>query len=270
MAYNLENSLKRVINAITYRDKIVVFSNNDSESILSLSSLLLTLRYLNADVEYLTPNEFTLDGKLTKDYIDNYIKAFGAKLVILIGCDLQSHKENEILRENGIDFIVVKKDAKYYQENYILNEAKMDGYRKERTTEAILVFDIIEGISSYYRTSVFYKYADLIMLAIISSDLAIKDMNRSLIRLGIDKLHNTNNYGIKALFEMNNINEINLSTVQLVIEGVKPSLNALGRMDDSKILVELFTTDNQQRARQIAKYLIKESEQKRTHEKRAY
>ncbi len=270
MAYNLENSLKRVINAITYRDKIVVFSNNDSESILSLSSLLLTLRYLNADVEYLTPNEFTLDGKLTKDYIDNYIKAFGAKLVILIGCDLQSHKEDKILRENGIDVIVVKKDAKYYQGNFIVNEANILGYKKEWITDAILVFDIIEAISSYYRTGVFYKYTDLLMLAIISSDLAIKDINTSLIQLGIDKLHNTNNYGIKALFEMNNINEINLSTLQLVVEGVKPSLNALGRMDDSKILVELFTTDNQQRARQIAKYLIKESEQKRIHEKRAY
>lgn len=262
MAYNLENCLNRIINAITYRDKIVVFSNNDSESILSMSSLLLTLKYLNADVEYLTPNEFSLEGKLTSKYIDNYIKLFGAKLVILIGCDFESESVGENLKLNGIDSIVLKKDAEHYHDNYILDEACSVMCDLENMTDSVLVFELIEGISSYYRTSVFYKYTDLIMLAIISSELSLKDKNRSLVRLGIDRLRNTNNYGIKALLETNNINEINLNNLGSMMENIKPTLNVLGRMDDSKILVELFTTDNIQRARQIAKYIVKGKKQK--------
>lgn len=262
MAYNLEKCLNRVINAITYRDKIVVFSNNDLESVLGMTSLLLTLRYLNADVEYLTPNELTSDRKLTRTYIDNYIKAFGAKLVILVGCDFMCKKDSAIMKQNGIDTVVLKKDAEHYQENYIVNETNNTLSNIENVTDSILVFELIEAISSYYRTNVFYKYTDLIMLAIINSDIPLKDINRVLVKLGVDRLHNSNNYGIRALIEINRIEEITLTSLKEMMESVKPSLNVLGRMDDSKILVELFTTDSIQRARQIAKYIVKDNRQK--------
>nr|WP_242846079.1 hypothetical protein [Clostridium novyi] len=70
----------------------------------------------------------------------------------------------------------------------------------------------------------------------------------------------SNNHGIKALTEINNIEYIDFLTLKKMCKMVMPKVNAVGRMDDARIVVELFTTADSERARRIAKYINKKNE----------
>ena len=96
------------------------------------------------------------------------------------------------------------------------------------------------------------------MLGAISSDTPIINENQTIVERGIQHLCNTKNHGIKALIKENNVYDINEAAAYKLAFTVIPRINAIGRMDDARIAVELFTTEDQDRASQIAKYLIKE------------
>ena len=107
----------------------------------------------------------------------------------------------------------------------------------------------------YYEMKCINKYLDLVMLGTISSDVPILDENKTVVEEGVAHLFYTNNYGMKALIKINNAAEINEATAYKLAFTVIPTINAVGRMDNARIAVELFTTSDSYRAEQIAKYL---------------
>ena len=54
---------------------------------------------------------------------------------------------------------------------------------------------------------------------------------------------------------MYNIHMIDINSVETIANCLKPKVNAMGNMDDAKIIVELFTTSDVYKAKQIVKYI---------------
>ena len=121
-----------------------------------------------------------------------------------------------------------------------------------------MTFKLAQAISSYYKMKSINKYIDLVMIGTISSKATLEGENKIIVEEGMRQLNYTNNYGICALKKTHNINVINEDTVSKLALTVMPTLNAVGRMDNAKIVVELFITSDSSRALQISKYLDKE------------
>lgn len=257
----MDEAISRLSKAINNREKIVIYGYYDVDGITSVSLLLLLLRYLNADVEYFIPENADVDREISYAVIKNHIKFLGANLIITVGCGINSSKAVELSKNIGIDIIISDyREIKDKVPDTIIVNPKQSGckYPFKDLCGAGVTYKLAQAIAVYYRIKYVSKYLDLCMLGTISSEVQIIDENKTLVEQGIVRLCTTKNYGIKALIQENNVLDVNDAAAYKLAFTVIPRINAIGRMDNARIAVELFTTSDEYRARQIAKYLIKE------------
>ncbi len=257
----MKNALRRIIQAINEREKIVVYGYYDFDSITAISLLILVLRYLNADVEYFQPNEARANRNLNDNDIQNYIKYLGADLIITVGSTINSEKEIALCKELDIDIIVTDyhKTTNDMEDIIVVNpNQKGCNYPFKNLSAVGVAYKLAQTISSYYKMSCINKYIDLVMLGTISKGSPVVGENSYIIEEGLKQLSYTNNYGIRALLDDNNVNNIEEFINSNLTIDIFPKSNSMGRIDNAKIAIELFTTNDSYRAKQISKYLYNE------------
>ncbi|PJI09760.1 MULTISPECIES: DHH family phosphoesterase [Clostridium] len=254
----MDKALLRIAKAINNREKIVLYGYYDVDSIVGMSVMLLVLRYLNADVEYFIPDDFCGSFEVNPHDVNEKIKYFGANLLITIGCGINS-KENAILcKKLNIDAIVIDYHESNNENDYaiVVNpNCKQSKYPFNELSISGMVFKVCEAISMYYQMKCVNKYLDLATIGIIHKCNKLYGENKIMSSEGISRIKMTNNHGIKALMKLKSIEAVNVDTVRILSEAVNPRVNAVGKMDNARIIVELFTTGDSYKAEQIAKYL---------------
>lgn len=257
----MDYALKRIVKAINNREKIVLYGYYDVDSIISMSIIMLVLKYLNADVEYFIPDNFGEDYEISTQCINNSIKYLGADLLLAVGCGTNSEDGICLCKKLGIDVVVVDYHKQHKRiDDVLLVNPNQEGckYPFKDLVGCGIVFKLCQAISIYYEMKCINKYLDLVAVGVISKTQDPFNENKILIEEGLKKLKITNNYGINALIKLKGIKEINYESIKVISASVEPTLNAVGRMDNAKIAVELFTTSDSYRALQIAKYLNNE------------
>ncbi len=95
------------------------------------------------------------------------------------------------------------------------------------------------------------QFLDLVALGIVADVAEQLHDARYLLQVGLDKLRRTERIGLKAL--MHNAHLVPDSVgVESIGFQIGPRMNALGRLDDATVAVELLTTDDAIRAGQLA------------------
>ncbi|WP_051931584.1 DHH family phosphoesterase [Clostridium sp. KNHs214] len=252
-------ALSRISSAVNNREKIIIYGHYDLDCVTGVSLLILILRYLNADVEYYIPSEIDDDYEIDRSIVDSHIKLLGATLMITVGCGINSYDEVEYCKKMGIDVIITdfKKASGIIPNTYVLNYTQYEEYN---STAVGVAFKLAKEIANYYKINCVHKYMDLVMLGTVSRDVAIAGENKDFIIEGIKRLKVTNNYGLKALMKVHKIFKIDINTIYKLVTTAIPTVNPVGKMDNARIVVELFTTSNSYRAEQIAKYLKRQVE----------
>lgn len=257
----MEAALFRIVKAINNREKIVLYGFYDVDGITAISILMLVLKFLNADVEYFIPSKRSENRDLNESDIINHIKYLGPGLIITLGCGINSFSEIELCKYIGIDVMIIDfhQPNKKPPDTIVVNpKQKGCNYPFKGLSTSGMAFKVAQAISSYYKMKSINKYLDLVMLGTISSKTKLESENKIIAQEGIKQLNCTNNYGICALLKTHNIVVINKESVSKLALTVMPTINAVGRMDNAKIVVELFITSDCNRALQISKYLDKE------------
>jgi single-stranded-DNA-specific exonuclease len=95
---------------------------------------------------------------------------------------------------------------------------------------------------------------DLVALGIVADVATQTGDTRYLLQRGMRRLRQTQRVGLQALMQMARINPQHLTTDHIGF-GLAPRLNALGRLGDANLAVELLTTDDLSRARILAAQL---------------
>jgi single-stranded DNA-specific DHH superfamily exonuclease len=113
----------------------------------------------------------------------------------------------------------------------------------------------MQAIAIYYNMKSINKYLDLILIGIQWAKVSAKGENGVLIKEGNKFLINTNNNGLRSIIEFNSIKEFNDDGINKIIELLIPPIGAVGVMDNARIVLELLTTNDKDRANQIVKYL---------------
>ncbi|HEY8888763.1 MAG TPA: DHH family phosphoesterase [Clostridium sp.] len=257
----MEDALYRIVKAVNDREKIILYGFYNVDSITAISLLMLVLKFVNADVEYFIPGETCESYDLNEKDITGHIKYLVPGLIITLGCGINSFNEIELCKSMGIDVIITDfhEPIKQVPDTIVVNpKQKGCNYPFKGLCASGMTFKLAQAISSYYKMKSINKYMDLVMIGTISSKVKLVGENKIFAEEGVKSLNCTNNYGICALLKTHNIEFIDEETVSKLVLAVMPTINAVGRMDNAKILVELFITSDKNRALQISKYLDKE------------
>lgn len=256
---HMNEAIEKLIYAINNRKKIVVYGTSSVDAICSVASLILILRYLNADVEYLIHEGGEIRNSVDCKDIREGIDFLGADLLITLGVDLNSQEEEKLLRDLNIDLIVVENKKTDKQRNYVYINPKQRGceYRHKNLSLSALTFKVMQAIAISYNMKNINKYLDLILIGGQCSKVSLRGENGVIYREGKKFLVSTNNHGLRAIINLDQIKELNDEDIVNIIELITPTVSTVGVVSNARIVLELLTTGDEYRAKQIAKYLNK-------------
>lgn len=256
---DMNKAIEHMVSAINNRKKIVVYGIPNVDGLCSISSLILVLKYLNADIEYVVHDDSSSKTKITSKDIINNVHFLGGELLIALGIDLNSKEEEELCKSLGIDLIVIEnKDVAYcYDYLYINPNQKGCQYRYKNLSISGLTFKLMQAIAIYYNIKSINKYLDLILIGEKWVKSPKKGENSVIIKEGMKFLVNTNNYGLRSIMDAYGMININDDSINKIIDIITPTINVVTMTDNARIIIELLITNRKERAEQITKYLNK-------------
>lgn len=254
---HMNKAIEKLVYAVNNRKKIVIYGVSSVDGICSIASLSLILMYLNADVEYLIYEEEDAKKSIDCNNIKNDIDFLGADLLITLGVDLKSESEVKLCNELDIDLIVLQNKKTVRERSYVYINPNQKGcqYRYKNLSLSALTFKLMQAIAIYYNLKSINKYLDLILIGAHWAKVPLKGENGVIIKEGKKFLINTNNYGLRAVMELNNIVELDDNSIVKIIELITPTGSTVGMVNNARIILELLITNDKDRAEQISKYL---------------
>ena len=209
--------------------------------------------------KYLIYDRQEADARINSVDIKNNVDFLGAELLITLGVGLKSKEEVELCKKLGIDLIILENEESDLVNDYIYINPNQKGcqYRYKNLSTSGLTFKLMQAIAIYYNMKSINKYLDLILIGIQWAKVPSKGENGVLIKEGNKFLMNTNNNGLRSIIEFNSLEEFNNDGINNIIEFIIPPIGAVGVMDNARIVLELLTTNDKDRADQIVKYLYR-------------
>lgn len=259
---DMNKAIERMVSAINNRKKIVVYGIPNVDGLCAISSLILVLKYLNADIEYVVHDDSSSKSKITSKDIINNVHFLGGELLIALGIDLKSKEEEALCKRLGIDLIVIENRDVNYEYEYIYINPNQKGcqYRYKNLSVSGLTFKLMQAIAIYYNVKSINKYLDLVLIGEKWSKAPKKGENSIIVKEGMKFLINTNNHGLRSIMDAYNMVNINDDSINKIIDVITPTINVVTMTDNARIIIELLITNRRERAEQITKYLNKSKE----------
>jgi single-stranded-DNA-specific exonuclease len=102
------------------------------------------------------------------------------------------------------------------------------------------------------QTRMLLSFSKVVAIATIADSVPLTGENRVFAKLGLDALRRAVNPGLKALLEVAQISSKRPPTSTEVAFRIAPRINAAGRMDIARDVIELFSVKDANRARELA------------------
>jgi len=261
----------RVGLAMSRGEKIAVFGDYDVDGITSTCLLTDFLRKHGADCVSYIP------GRLEEGYGLNPIAIHqlhgeGVKLIITVDCGITAVAEAELCRELGIDLVITD----HHECKDILPEAvavvdphRPDGGYPHKNLSGVGVAFKLAAALCGSQEEVLADYADMVCLGTVADVMPLQGENRVFVTRGLESLRNTRRPGIAALMAETGCtpDSVSSSTIGFMLA---PRINAAGRMGQIDLAVELFLTEDSQRASFVAKALCELNRQRQAVESEIY
>jgi len=261
----------RVGLAMTRGEKIAVFGDYDVDGITATCLLTSFLRSFGADVVSYIP------GRLEEGYGLNPIAirqlhAEGVQLIITVDCGITAVAEAELCRELGIDLVIT--DHHECKDTLPRAAAVVDPHRPDctyphRNLSGVGVAFKLACALSGDQEAVLEQYADMVCLGTVADVMPLQGENRVFVSRGLESLRNTRRCGIIALMEEAGCAPDSLSATSIGYI-LAPRINAAGRMGRIELAIELFLTDDLNRAREVARELCELNRQRQSVESEIY
>lgn len=265
-----EKAFERVKNAIQNNELICIYGDYDVDGVTSTTILYKALKNINANVMYYIPDR-EKEGYGINNFAIDYIKTQNINLIITCDIGITNVDEVNHVNKNNMDIIIIdhhepKSEIRNNEIIEILPKAytiinpkqKDCKYKFKMLSACGITYKFIKGF--YKFMNVEYNTDELLVFTSISTVCDIVDLideNRLITKLGLKTLNNNKkiNIGLWELISQNNIAEKELDEMDYGFN-IGPCINASGRLFKASRAVKLFTTNNEEEAKELAKEII--------------
>lgn len=251
---DLELACTRISAAIDAGRRIAVFGDYDVDGITSTTILVRALQELGADVRAFLPNRLTdgygLNERLVRDIIET-----GAGLLITVDCGTGDAEELALARQAGLETVVID----HHQVHEPLRDGtafvspqRPDSTYPFRPLAAVgVTFHLVRALLGDERAKTYLPY---VALGTVADVVPLIGENRVLVAAGLQAMAKNAPLGLRALAEEAGVDLRQVASWHLGFL-LGPRLNAAGRMNDPRIALDLFLTDDTLEARRLAREL---------------
>jgi single-stranded-DNA-specific exonuclease len=255
----MREAVMRLRRALEQHEKILIYGDYDVDGTMAVVVLLTALRRLGAEVEAYVPHRLT-DGYGMRVPVVEEAAANGFRVVISVDTGIREHTVLARARELGVDCIVTDHhlpDGHLPPACAILNPRRPDCSYPEKSLAGVgVAFKLAQVLLGDKMTEkLLQSYLKVVAIGTIADVVPLLGENRVIARFGLEALREpAQSSGLAALIELSGLAGKEISAGDVGFR-LAPRLNAAGRMENARDVIDLFTLPDAVRTREIAENL---------------
>jgi len=251
-------AVERLRCAVERKEKILIYGDYDVDGTMAVVVLLTALRGLGASVDAHIPHRLT-DGYGMRVPVVERAHADGYSVVLSVDTGIREHEVLGRARELGLDCIVTDHhlpDDRLPPACAILNPRRSDCRYPEKNLSGVgVAFKVAQALlGERWSERHVQSYLKIVALGTIADVVPLVGENRVIAHFGLAGLSEPSQPGLAALLAVAGLDGRAVGTGDVAFR-LAPRLNAAGRMENARDVIDLFTTSNTTRARAIAERL---------------
>ena len=279
---DMEKAVDHILEMVKCGKKIVIYGDYDVDGVTSVSILYMYLSDMGADVGYYIPSRLG-EGYGMSEASLKKLAADGCGLIITVDTGITSFEEAELIGEMGMELIVTDHHECHNElpaAYAVVNPKQPDcPYPFKELAGVGVVYKLIsaleihrfpdEGMYSCIKR-VSDKYIDLVAIGTVADVMPLRDENRLIVERGLKIIESSPRTSLKALLRAA-AGDVRPGQKRKITSGfigytIAPRINAAGRIRSASIAVELFLSEDEDRASALAQELCEINKERQVEE----
>jgi single-stranded-DNA-specific exonuclease len=255
---DMEKSVARILKAIETGEKILIWGDYDVDGTTGTVVLRKVLEILGGETGFHVPNRFTEGYGLNIPALEK-AKERGFTLVITVDCGSTAFEPIEWAQSNGMDVIVtdhhLTKDKGLPNAFSVVNPNQPGCEYPDKNLAGVgVAFKVAHALlREKGKENIVKGFLKVVAIGTIADIMKLTGENRAIVKIGLQDLPKAHNFGLKALMEVADCNA-EMTSYHIGFR-IAPRINAAGRMDVARHVVELFEAETFEKARELAAVL---------------
>jgi len=277
----------QVLAAIAAGKRITVHGDFDVDGVCATTILVSTLRELGAECDWLIPDRIADGYGLSVENVHKLAER-GTSLIVTADCGITAVDEVALARELGMEVVVTDhhQAGPVLPDRPTLHPGLDEGYPFAELCGTAVAWKLATALRGAVGTGSPKRSAgaslecfgdpvptashntdlDLVALATVADLVPLIGENRTLVKRGLEEVRRARRPGVRALIAAAKCEPTRLDEGDLAFK-LAPRINAAGRLYRADAGVELFLTDDEGRAAEIAHELSRANGERRTRER---
>lgn len=261
---DMDRAVPRLWAAIRAKEPILLYGDYDVDGTSSVVVLKKAIELLGGQVDFHVPHRLN-EGYGMRSGIVEEAAARGVRLVISVDCGIRSQQVVARANELGLDVIVTDHhlpETELPAALAVLNPNRPDcSYPNKHLCGAGVAFKLVQALLSRSelppsrQSALLESFLKPVAIATVADIVPLTGENRVIVQRGLSGLKQVRNVGLRALMEVAGFEDGDCPSAHQVAFRIAPRINAAGRMASARDVIELFLTDNTDRARELAEQL---------------
>ena len=299
MLTDMDAAVSRIERGLAEGEQIVIYGDYDVDGVTAVSTLYLYLKSRGGDVHYYIPSRSGEGYGLSRGAIDRLAEG-GAGLIVTVDTGITAIDETIYAASLGIDMVIT--DHHECRPDLpdacaVVNPRRPDSvYPFAELAGVGVVFKLICALELTMARArgeadidavrrICREYADLTAIGTIADVMPLRDENRLIVSLGLRLCAENRRVGLAALIEAASAPNTDVRpasapgtsaskptvkrkkiTSGFIGFSIAPRINAAGRIANATRAVELFLTEDEQTAHELAQELCEINRQRQAEE----
>ena len=271
----MKAAVERIEAAIERKETILIYGDYDVDGTTAIIILKTAIEMCGGTADFHVPHRIR-DGYDMRDDVIERAAAAGIRLIVSVDMGIRAFAPADTAQRLGVDLIVtdhhlpgadgVPKALAVLNPN----QAGCD-YPCKVICGAGVAFKLAQALIERRRegdqSRLLLSFMKIVALATIADSVPLSGENRVFAKLGLKALRTAVNPGLKALLEVAQLGGRPLTSGEVAFR-IAPRINAAGRMDVARDVIELFSVKDTARAGELAGRLDQLNAERQEEERR--
>lgn len=261
---NIDEMASILIKAIGTKQKIAIIPDIDTDGICSFSIMNNYLKPLGATLNEDIIHAQRSDGHGVEKVLEKIPE--DVEIVLIVDSSSNSVEACKKLQESGKTVLIIDHHEMDVENPYALIVNCQSGdYKNKQLSGSAMCYKVCQVMDDYLGIELANDFLDLATVGLIADMMSLWSMeNRYIINKGLNSI---DNLGLQEILKQSGIDYSKGITSTNISFKVAPILGACSRFDKIELALELLTTDDGEKAKELVKEMIEMNENRKKNQK---
>ncbi len=260
----MQEAVERLGRAVRSGEKVLIYGDYDVDGTTSVVILTKAIEMAGGTASFFVPHRLR-DGYGMRTDVVEKAAAEGVKLIISVDTGIRAAEVVRRANELAIDVIITDHhlpEAELPPALAVLNPNRADCVYPDKNLCGVgVAFKLVQALLASLDwppdklRRVLDSFLKLVAIGTVADVVPLMGENRIIVKHGLGGLHAVRNRGLRALLDVSGFTNGRVPSSTDVAFRIAPRMNAAGRMDTANAVIELFLTNDAERAGVLAQQL---------------